>query len=38
MGNGLTFVSYVLAAMASVCFISGLAVLSYDTTRKHGDV
>jgi hypothetical protein len=28
MNNGWTFVSYVLAAAASICFIGGMAVLS----------
>ena len=28
MNSGLYFVSYTFAAMASVCFITGLAVLS----------
>lgn len=28
MNNGLIFVSYTLAAMAGICFVGGLAVLS----------
>ena len=28
MNGALTFVSYTLAAMAGICFISGVAVLS----------
>lgn len=28
MNSGLSFVSYTFAAMASVCFVTGLAVLS----------
>lgn len=28
MSNGLTVVSYALAAMAGICFVKGLAVLS----------
>lgn len=28
MSNTLAFVSYILAAIAGVCFVSGLAVLS----------
>lgn len=28
MNSGLVFVSYTFAAMASVCFVTGLAVLS----------
>lgn len=28
MNNTLAFVSYALAAMAGVCFVSGIAVLS----------
>lgn len=29
MNNGLSFVSYTLAAMAGICFIKGLAILSH---------
>lgn len=28
MSNALAFVSYTLAAMAGICFVSGIAVLS----------
>lgn len=29
MDSGLDFISYTLAAMAGMCFVTGLAVLSY---------
>lgn len=28
MNNGLTFISYALAAMAGICFVKGLVILS----------
>ena len=28
MNNGLVFVSYTLAAMAGICFVGGIAILS----------
>ncbi len=28
MNNGLVFISYALAAMSGICFVTGLAVLS----------
>ncbi len=36
MNNGLAFVSYTLAAMAGICFVSGLAVLSGGRRLRHG--
>lgn len=30
MNNGLTIVSYTLAAMAGICFVKGLALLTHD--------
>ena len=30
MGNTLTFTGYMLAAMAGVCFVKGLAILSFE--------
>lgn len=35
MGNGL---SLIFLAMASMCFVTGLAVLSYGKVNKHGNV
>ena len=36
MGSGLTFVSYTLAAVAGVCFVSGLAIMSDKGVKQDG--
>lgn len=33
MSNGLLFISYTLAAMAGICFVKGLVVLSNGRRR-----
>lgn len=33
MDNGLSVISYTLAAMAGICFVTGIAVLSMDDKR-----
>ena len=33
MNNGLAFISYTLAAMAGICFVGGIAVLSTGKDR-----
>lgn len=37
MNDELDVLSYTLAVMASVCFISGLAILSRGRVRQHGE-
>lgn len=36
MDDGLTVISYTLAAMAGVCFASGLVILSGGRVKQHG--
>lgn len=39
MNAGITFISYALAAMSGICFITGIAVLSggkFGRTLQHG--
>lgn len=36
MDDGLAFISYTLAAMAGVCFASGLAILTGGRVKQHG--
>lgn len=36
MNDELTIVSYTLAAMAGICFVSGLAILSGGRVKQHG--
>ena len=36
MNDELAVVSYTLAAMAGICFISGLAILSGGRVKRHG--
>jgi hypothetical protein len=38
MKNGIIFVSYTLAAMSGICFITGLAVLSSGRKVAYGRV
>lgn len=38
MGSGMTLVSYTLAAMAGVCFVSGLAIISDKGVKQDGEV
>ena len=37
MGSGSTFIPYTLVVMASVCFFSGLAIISHEGVRSHGE-
>ncbi len=36
MDDGLAIISYTLAAMAGVCFASGLVILSGGRVKQHG--
>ena len=36
MGSGLAFISYTLAAVAGVCFVSGLAIMSDKGVKQDG--
>lgn len=36
MEDGLAIISYTLAAMAGVCFASGLVILSGGRVKQHG--
>lgn len=38
MKDGLTVISYTLAAVAGVCFASGLAILTGGRVKLHGPI
>lgn len=38
MNDGLTVLSCALAAIAGVCFVSGLVVIKGGRVKKHGEI